>query len=63
MYIIAGLGMLMLYQQRHPDVNANAYAAFATFAAVIFVAFLGVVSSKEMIDNLTILPNTRDIWG
>ncbi|XP_022107410.1 SID1 transmembrane family member 1-like isoform X2 [Acanthaster planci] len=43
MYIIAGLGMLMLYQQRHPDVNANAYAAFATFAAVIFVAFLGVV--------------------
>ncbi|XP_038047935.1 SID1 transmembrane family member 1-like [Patiria miniata] len=43
MYIIAGLGMLVLYQQRHPDVNANAYAAFATFAAVIFIAFMGVV--------------------
>ena len=46
MYIIAGLGMIVLYQQRHPDVNANAYAAFATFAAVIFIAFMGVVSFR-----------------
>ncbi|XP_033641444.1 SID1 transmembrane family member 1-like isoform X1 [Asterias rubens] len=43
MYIIAGLGMLVLYQQRHPDINANAYAAFATFASVIFIALMGVI--------------------
>ncbi|XP_033115413.1 SID1 transmembrane family member 1-like isoform X2 [Anneissia japonica] len=44
MYIIAGLGMLKLYQQRHPDINANAYASYACFAGVIFIAVLGVVS-------------------
>ncbi|XP_071957850.1 SID1 transmembrane family member 1-like isoform X2 [Antedon mediterranea] len=43
MYIIAGLGMLKLYQQRHPDINANAYASYACFAGVIFIAVLGVV--------------------
>jgi len=43
MYIIAGLGMLKLYQQRHQDVNANAYAAYASLAIVIFISMLGVL--------------------
>ncbi|XP_070549029.1 SID1 transmembrane family member 1-like isoform X2 [Ptychodera flava] len=43
MYIIAGLGMLKLYQTRHPDINANAYIAYACFALVIFLAVLGVI--------------------
>ncbi|CAH1264016.1 SIDT1 [Branchiostoma lanceolatum] len=43
MYIIGGLGMLKLYQTRHPDINANAYAAYASLASVIFVAVIGVV--------------------
>ncbi|XP_014669089.1 PREDICTED: SID1 transmembrane family member 1-like [Priapulus caudatus] len=46
MYIIAGLCMLKIYQSRHPDINANAYAAFAAFAVIIFLAVLGVVYSK-----------------
>ncbi|XP_019614907.1 PREDICTED: SID1 transmembrane family member 1-like isoform X1 [Branchiostoma belcheri] len=43
MYIIGGLGMLKLYQKRHPDVNPNAYAAYMFFAGVIFMAVIGVV--------------------
>lgn len=43
MYMIAGLCMLKLYQTRHPDINASAYAAYASFAAVITLTVLGVV--------------------
>lgn len=43
MYMIAGLCMLKLYQTRHPDINASAYAAYASFAGVITVTVLGVV--------------------
>lgn len=60
MYIIAGLGMLVLYQQRHPDINANAYAAFATFAMVIFIALMGVVSHRVTLKKqLFLLYNTN----
>ncbi|XP_078512031.1 SID1 transmembrane family member 1 [Lissotriton helveticus] len=47
MYMIAGLCMLKLYQTRHPDINASAYAAYASFAAVIFFAVIGVVFGKD----------------
>lgn len=43
MYMIAGLCMLKLYQTRHPDINASAYAAYASFAVVITLTVLGVV--------------------
>ncbi|KAM4794743.1 SID1 transmembrane family member 1 isoform 1-T1 [Rhinophrynus dorsalis] len=49
MYMIAGLCMLKLYQTRHPDINASAYAAYASFALVIFLAVLGVVFGKDNI--------------
>ena len=41
--MIAGLCMLKLYQTRHPDINASAYAAYASFALVITLTVLGVV--------------------
>lgn len=48
MYVISMLCMLKIYQTRHPDINAEAHAAFAFLA---FVVLLGVVSVFE--DNLT----------
>ncbi|XP_036075256.1 SID1 transmembrane family member 1 isoform X3 [Rousettus aegyptiacus] len=47
MYMIAGLCMLKLYQTRHPDINASAYAAYASFALVITLTVLGVVFGKN----------------
>ncbi|XP_043936900.1 SID1 transmembrane family member 2 [Protopterus annectens] len=47
MYMIAGLCMLKLYQKRHPDINASAYTAYASLAAVIFFSVLGVVFGKD----------------
>ncbi|XP_038201158.1 LOW QUALITY PROTEIN: SID1 transmembrane family member 1 [Arvicola amphibius] len=47
MYMIAGLCMLKLYQARHPDINASAYSAYASFAAVITLTVLGVVFGKK----------------
>ncbi|XP_028664339.1 SID1 transmembrane family member 2 isoform X1 [Erpetoichthys calabaricus] len=47
MYMIAGLCMLKLYQKRHPDINASAYSAYASLAAVIFFSVLGVVFGKD----------------
>lgn len=38
------LCMLKIYQTRHPDINAEAHAAFAVLA---FVVLLGVVSVFE----------------
>ncbi|XP_053561794.1 SID1 transmembrane family member 1 isoform X2 [Bombina bombina] len=49
MYMIAGLCMLKLYQTRHPDINASAYSAYASFALIIFLAVLGVVFGKNNI--------------
>ncbi|KAG3271444.1 SID1 transmembrane family member 1 isoform X1 [Ictidomys tridecemlineatus] len=47
MYMIAGLCMLKLYQTRHPDINASAYSAYASFAVVIMITVLGVVFGKN----------------
>ncbi|KAF3827555.1 hypothetical protein GH733_003041 [Mirounga leonina] len=48
MYMIAGLCMLKLYQTRHPDINASAYAAYASFAAVITLTVLGVFGKNDV---------------
>uniref|UniRef100_A0A914WGB4 SID1 transmembrane family member 1 n=1 Tax=Plectus sambesii TaxID=2011161 RepID=A0A914WGB4_9BILA len=42
MYIIGALGMLKIYQLRHPDINANAHVAFGILALFIFLAMCGV---------------------
>ncbi|XP_039393209.1 SID1 transmembrane family member 1 isoform X3 [Mauremys reevesii] len=49
MYMIAGLCMLKLYQTRHPDINASAYSAYASFAVVICLAVVGVVFGKNKV--------------
>ncbi|XP_046440866.1 SID1 transmembrane family member 1-like isoform X2 [Daphnia pulex] len=48
MYVISMLCMLKIYQTRHPDINAEAHAAFAVLA---FVVLIGVISVFE--DSLT----------
>lgn len=58
MYMIAGLCMLKLYQTRHPDINASAYSAYASFAVVICLAVLGVV----WLPLICLFLWGRDVW-
>ena len=44
MYIIVCLGIVKLYQTRHPDIAANAHLVYAGFAVIILIAMIGVVS-------------------
>lgn len=37
MYVMAVLCMIKLYQNRHPDVNATAYATFTVLGMAIFL--------------------------
>nr|XP_058947925.1 SID1 transmembrane family member 1-like [Pocillopora verrucosa] len=46
MYIITCLGVVKLYQTRHPDIAANAHIVYTGFAAIIFIAMIGVVYSS-----------------
>ncbi|XP_069691138.1 SID1 transmembrane family member 1-like isoform X2 [Periplaneta americana] len=43
MYVISMMCMLKIYQTRHPDINASAYATFAVLAAVILIGMSGVL--------------------
>jgi hypothetical protein len=36
--------MLKIYQTRHPDINASAYATFAVLAVVILIGMCGVLA-------------------
>lgn len=47
MYIITCLGIVKLYQTRHPDIAANAHLVYAGFAVIIFIAMMGVVSDQR----------------
>lgn len=40
MYVMAVLCMVKLYQNRHPDINATAYATFGVLAIAIFIGEL-----------------------
>lgn len=46
MYIITCLGIVKLYQTRHPDIAANAHSVYAGFALIILIAVIGVVYSS-----------------
>ena len=46
MFIIGGLLIVKMLQARHPDIQANAFVAFFCFAIVIFLTFIGIVSTK-----------------
>ncbi|KAK4875464.1 hypothetical protein RN001_011886 [Aquatica leii] len=44
MYVMAALCMVQLYQKRHPDINATAYATFVALGIAIFAAMVGVLN-------------------
>lgn len=44
MYIITCLGIVKLYQNRHPDIAAHAHTVYTGFAVIILIAVMGVVS-------------------
>uniref|UniRef100_T1IHB1 SID1 transmembrane family member 1 n=1 Tax=Strigamia maritima TaxID=126957 RepID=T1IHB1_STRMM len=48
MYMIAGVCMLKIYQTRHPDINASAYASFLAFAFVIVIGVGGVLYGTSL---------------
>ncbi|XP_071441982.1 SID1 transmembrane family member 1-like [Hetaerina americana] len=43
MYVMSVLCMVKIYQTRHPDINAKAYATFAALAGVVFIGMWGVL--------------------
>lgn len=46
MFIIAGLLLTKVFQNRHPDIHTNAFIAFFSFAVVIFFTLLGIVRNS-----------------
>jgi hypothetical protein len=44
MFIIGGLLLVKVFQQRHPDIHANAFIAFFSFAVIIVLTLIGIVS-------------------
>ncbi|NP_001099012.1 Sid-1-related A precursor [Tribolium castaneum] len=46
MYVMAVLCMIKLYQNRHPDVNATAYATFTVLGMAIFLAMIGILNGS-----------------
>ena len=45
MYIITLLGMVKVYQIRHPDIVTSAHKMYLLFAVIILIAVIGVVST------------------
>ncbi|CAG9862490.1 unnamed protein product [Phyllotreta striolata] len=43
MYVMAVLCMVKLYQNRHPDINANAYTTFGVLAIAVVLAMIGIL--------------------
>lgn len=43
MYVMAVLCMVKLYQTRHPDINASAYATFGVLAVAILLGIIGIL--------------------
>ncbi|CAG9767714.1 unnamed protein product [Ceutorhynchus assimilis] len=47
MYVMAVLCMIKLYQNRHPDINANAYSTFGVLAIAIVLGMIGIFENTE----------------
>nr|QRW27851.1 sid-like C [Phaedon cochleariae] len=43
MYVMAVLCMVKLYQNRHPDINANAYTTFGVLAVAVLLGMIGIL--------------------
>lgn len=46
MYIMAILIMVKLYHNRHPDINASAYATFTVIGIGVFCAMIGILNGQ-----------------
>ncbi|XP_072386830.1 SID1 transmembrane family member 1-like isoform X1 [Diabrotica undecimpunctata] len=46
MYVMAVLCMVKLYQNRHPDINANAYTTFGVLAVAVVLAMIGLLEGN-----------------
>ncbi|NP_001099128.1 Sid-1-related C precursor [Tribolium castaneum] len=46
MYVMAVLCMVKLYQNRHPDINATAYATFGVLAVAILLGMIGILEGN-----------------
>ena len=44
MFIIGGLLIVKVFQKRHPDIHANAFIAFFSFAVILVCTLIGIVS-------------------
>ncbi|XP_056644040.1 SID1 transmembrane family member 1-like isoform X1 [Diorhabda sublineata] len=47
MYVMAVLCMVKLYQNRHPDINANAYTTFGVLALAVVLAMIGILEANQ----------------
>ncbi|ENN77664.1 hypothetical protein YQE_05958, partial [Dendroctonus ponderosae] len=47
MYVMAVLCMVKLYQNRHPDINANAYSTFGVLAIAIVLGMIGILENTD----------------
>ncbi|XP_074040401.1 sid-1-related C isoform X2 [Leptinotarsa decemlineata] len=48
MYVMAVLCMVKLYQNRHPDINANAYATFGVLAIAVLLGMIGILEATTV---------------
>jgi hypothetical protein len=46
MYVIAVLCMVKIYQNRHPDINAQAPVTFGVLSITILLALIGVLDGQ-----------------
>lgn len=46
MYVMAVLCMVKIYQNRHPDINATAYATFGVLAVAICLGMVGILAGS-----------------
>ena len=49
MFIIGGLLIVKVFQRRHPDIHANAFIAFFSFAVILVFTLIGIVSQLALI--------------
>lgn len=55
MFIIAGLLLTKVFQNRHPDLHVNAFIAFFSFAVIIFFTLLGIVRVVSVLFSIFLL--------
>ncbi|CAH0549108.1 unnamed protein product [Brassicogethes aeneus] len=55
MYVMAVLCMVKLYQNRHPDINANSYSTFGVLAVAILLGMVGIMEGHTFLIFFTVI--------